>query len=151
MAGTMVVSSDKLIGAQSGEADLRVLDITCTHHTDNSFSVASTAITGLVHDDAAANFLQGWRIETVEAVPDGTTAPTDGTDLTIKDDTIALDILDGNGTDLIDATTATGTYCAIDGQPYAWPVSGTLTFATANNAVASAIFTLRLNCIRARG
>jgi len=148
MAGTMAVASDKIIdstGRNTYMSDLRVIDITCTHHTDNSFSVASTAITGLLHGD-----LDGWRIETVETEPDGGTAPTDGTDLTITD-ARGVDILDGNGTDLVDATTAEGTYCAIDGQPYAWPVSGTLTFATANNAVASAIFTLRLNCLRARG
>ena len=144
MAGTIAVTSDKLYGVSTdGHKPLRVVTCTCTHHTDNSLSVTSDGITGL--ENGALDSGE-WCLLGVETKPGGT-APTDATDLTIKN-ALGADLLGGNGTDLVDATTVAhanaGFTNSDDEVLFPYPIVDTLTFATATNSVASAIFTLKM-------
>lgn len=146
MAASITISSDTVITPQ-GSAEsrskygcsFRALVLSCTCHTDGSFSVElGDATSGLTNGK-----ITGWRFEHVVAAP-GSTAPTDASDITIKTSAPAIDILDGNGTDLIDSATVTGTNGQLNSVAYTWPITDTLTIAVTNNEVASATFTLRI-------
>lgn len=144
MAGTMAVATDVLWGwPDGGEYPYRIVTITCTHHTDNSFSVTSAGITGLTNGDLNDGH---WGLVGFETKPLGT-APTDGTDLTIKNE-LGADLLGGNGENAVDATTVVhanaGFTNSDDETIFPYPIHDVLTFATATNSVASANFTLKL-------
>lgn len=140
MAGTVVITGDYLFNMDQGRT--RCVTATCTHHTDNSLSdTVSETETGLKHGSLA-----GWLLDEAWTAP-GTTAPTDATDLTISGTigSVAVDLLGGAGTDQIDATSHLKFVPLSGGVNKQVPIpTGNLTVATANNAVASAIFYLVL-------
>jgi hypothetical protein len=142
-AGTCVESGDNptYIYSDNQKAGDEIL-LLCTHHTDNSLSVALSA--------TVMSKLSGWYSWQIVSFP-GDTAPTDNTDLEITEQmtaTIGLSLLGTNGTDFIDATIAKETlfYNSFLGIPtYRMAVTGRpWTISTTNNAVASATFYLLL-------
>lgn len=90
--------------------------------------------------------IRGKALKMVEAFPTvGGTAP-DAADVTVKDSD-GLDLLNGNGVNLIHATAKRSTYPMIGAQAATIPVRGALTVGVANQATASADFTLRLTFV----
>ena len=143
MAGSMTETLTKL------GPDKRKLTLACTSHTDNSFAVAISA--------ATIAKLDGMYFYNITAYPGGT-APTTDTDLTIvatKSGTNkSIDILGGNGTNIIDNTdTREGvpelTALTFE-QDHIIDKANIYTPTTANNAVASATFVLELLFTRTR-
>ena len=117
-----------------------ILTLLCTHHTDKSLSATIAASTMVK--------LSGKWVFAVKSYP-GTTAPTDATDLSIVDsDGLSLLGVADNGLNFIDATStlATTFYNAhMATNSYWMPVAGEAwTISTANNAVASATFYLKI-------
>ena len=84
----------------------------------------------------------GWFLHKIIVNP-GVPAPTAASDLTITDKH-GIDILDGNGTDLIHNTDSKQSYAAIDGVPSLQPVVGDYKLTITNNAVNSAILMVTL-------
>ena len=121
----------------------KVVTLTCTHHTDNSLSVA---LASTIMDE-----LSGWYVYSMKSIPSGVTAPTDATDFEITD-ADGLSLVGANGTDFIDATSTQKTLgynTFLTVNEYLSPVaSETWTISTTNNAVASAIFTLKIYLAR---
>jgi len=91
--------------------------------------------------------LSGWSLDSVKTVPGGT-GPTDDTDLVIHDQD-DLDILGGNGANMIDNATVNATVPSVDGQNKRIPITGKLTTVVTNNAVNSAIFDIKMIFVRA--
>jgi hypothetical protein len=129
---TMIFDGSRPVGS--------VVTLLCTHHTDNSLSATVAASTMAK--------LSGKYVFAIKSYP-GTTAPTDGTDLSIVDsDGLSLIGVADNGLNFIDATStyATTFYNGHMGTNTYWmPVTGEAwTISTANNAVASATFYLKI-------
>lgn len=140
MAGSIVCVGDDIYRDidRSVGGVVRVLALKLTHHTDNSLSVTlNDSVSGLKHGS-----LYGWQAWIFQTYP-GATAPTDATDMTIADD-YGLDILGAGGTNMVDATTGQEFYAEVNNIAGPRPISTDLTIATANNAVASAVFTMRM-------
>ena len=122
--------------------DALMITETCTAHTDNSLSATVSTTT--------LNLLKGKYLYNLYTYP-GATAPTDASDLVINMTVGAggtWDILDGTGTNMIDATSTLGFGDAI---PFYEIITGALTVVVTNNAVASAITSLVFIAVPERG
>lgn len=88
-------------------------------------------------------------IYSVETWP-GDTTPTDATDLTLLDATTGEDLLGGNGTDSIDATTPKTILprSTAMGLNFYHMVKGNMTLNITNNSVNSAIMNIRITGVR---
>ena len=121
------------------------LTLACTLDSGGDFELSEALSTNIV------NSLHGFYLYSVTAYP-GATPSTDNADLTImatdSGTNKSVDILGGNGTDLIDATTSKETIPAIGfaglNLYHIMDKDNTYTITTANNAVASADPTLEL-------
>lgn len=140
MAGTIVVADDDMYPHPGGGVAKRIIKLTCTHAAGALSETLGDSTTGLKHGP-----ISGWSLRHIVTKP-GATAPTDATDLTIKD-ADGSDLLDANGTDKVDATTVESAPAGADGEIMDRLIPGTLTIATANNAVAAAVFTLWLHLV----
>ena len=110
---------------------------TCT--ADNPAGTIAYTVTGFYD----------FYIYSIETWP-GTTAPTDATDLTLIDATTGEDLLGGNGTDAIDATTPKtviprSTAMSLN---FYHMIKGNMTLTITNNAVAEAIMNVRITGVR---
>lgn len=122
-----------------------ILAYVVTCHTDGSMTNISTD-TDSYRGKTYTRWIENLRLNMVEAFPtSGGTAP-DAADVTV-DDSDGLDLLNGNGVNLIHATDKKSTYPEIDGQPAVYPIRGALTIGVANQGTASANFTLRLTFV----
>lgn len=144
MAGTCAFVSAKDINDSYGRTVGRVVEVLCTHHTDKSLSADLDATT--------MKMLGGTKVYRVKSIPSATTAPSDATDLSIVDsDGLSLMGTTDNGANFIDATSTLETMlynAVLTASEERYIIEGeTLTIATANNDVASAIFTLKFYCL----
>jgi len=147
MAGTvtMNIENHKVFG----EKTIRELIFTCT--ADVAAASFPETSTGTTTNAPGANttftqYIKGWFLHKIIVDP-GAAAPTVDSDLTIKD-SHGIDVLDGNGTDLIHNTDSKQSYPMIDGVPSLQPVLGDYTLAITNNAVNSATLTVTLVFVR---
>ena len=88
-------------------------------------------------------------IYSVETWP-GAVAPTDATDFTLLDAVTGEDLLGGNGTDAIDATTPKTIFprSAAMALNFYHMVKGNLTLTITNNAVNSAVMNVRITGVK---
>ena len=87
--------------------------------------------------------IRGWDLVEVRAYPTaGGTAPLADSDVTITEN--SLDLLDGNGTDLIQAATTKSTYPKNDGQPVYTRITSALTVTVTGQTTASANYTIEM-------
>jgi hypothetical protein len=111
---------------------------TCTGSADDG-TIANTTITGF----------SGYYLYTIETWPGGT-APTDETDFTLLDALTGEDLMGGNGTNGIDATsklTLIPKSAAMSLNLFHL-VKGNLTFVVSNQAVHSAVFCVRITGVK---
>jgi hypothetical protein len=95
--------------------------------------------------------MRGWFLFMVRTYPGGT-APTDASDLTLLQHTsTGKDILDGAGTDKIDATSTLTFQPYINSNDNVVPITGDLWLMIENNAVNAAIATVELYFIKVGG
>jgi len=133
-AGTVTQATDVIDGYQ------RTITFTCTGDSgDGSFPATAMSAASLAH-------VKGWFLLKI-AVNPGATAPTVDSDLTLTDGD-GIDILDGNGTDLIHNTDSKATYGQVDGMPITQPVQDAWTLTITNNSVNSAIIVIKLTFFR---
>jgi len=147
MAGTvtMIQTNYKVFG----ETTIKKLVFTCTADVAAaSYPETSTGtVTGAKGQNTThTQWFRGWFLHKIIVDP-GAVAPTVDSDLTIKDDH-GIDVLDGNGTDLIHNTDSKQSYAMIDGVPSLQPMMSDLTLAITNNAVNSAVLTVTLVFVR---
>lgn len=91
--------------------------------------------------------VQGMFLDSVFSIPSAT-GPTDDTDLIINDK-YDVDMLGGNGANLIDETAKNGTVPVLNGQNKRVPLTGKATTVISNNSVNSAIFDIVMNFVKA--
>ena len=136
-----VFAAGECVLTQSGThpgQDIMWRQYTCTADASDG-SVPAHTITGL----------SGFYLYSVETWP-GATAPTDASDLTLLDATTGEDLLGGNGTDAVDATTPktiAPKSTAMDLNFYHM-VKGNLTMNITNNSVNSAIINVRVTGVK---
>ena len=117
------------------------------HDIDGTFTFIKVVLTctadvtahsypATVINDLITHKIVGMSLYTVGTYKGGT-APTDGTDLTITQDSI--DILDTKGVNLIDSTTSEITWAGSSTQDFAVPIVGDITANITGNSVNSAI------------
>lgn len=138
-AGTVTQSIQDVFTTDGNSPVFRTLTFTCVGDSVDG-SIPDTAVSS-----ANMAYITGWRLYKVVADP-GATAP-DAADVLIKD-TGGNDLLDGNGTNLIDPTATKATYPAIDGVAATQPITGTITLDVDNQATASATYTITLYFVR---
>ena len=120
---------------------------TKVHDIDGTFTFIKVVLTctadvsahtypATVINDLITHKIVGMSLYTVGTYKGGT-APTDGTDLTITQDSI--DILDTKGVNLIDSTTSEITWAGSSTQDFAVPIVGDITANITNNSVDSAV------------
>jgi len=138
MAGTVVLSSDKLYVGASGKYETRELTILCTGDASDG-TIPDTNLCSLV---AADKPLHGWGLCSIETVP-GATGPTDNSDVYLKTAN-GTDILEGNGENMLDNAANNIIY------PPLIPliVFLTLTLDVDNQSVNSAVYTIIMNLTR---
>ena len=144
MAGTIELSIDNF-GISGRGLTIKELRFICTADVaDASFPVAHTGtIVGAPGISTSfTKLITGWFLHKIIVNP-GATAPTVSSDLTITD-RHGIDILDGNGTDLIHNTDSKQSYAMIDGVPSLQPVVGDYILTITNNLVNSATLTITL-------
>ncbi|KKM61690.1 hypothetical protein LCGC14_1529190 [marine sediment metagenome] len=144
MAGTIELSIENH-GIPGRGLTIKELRFTCIADVaDASFPVANTGtIEGAPGNSTSfTKLIQGWFLHKIIVNP-GATAPTVSSDLTITDKH-GIDVLDGNGTDLIHNTDSKQSYAMIDGVPSLQPVVGDYILTITNNAVNSAILIVTL-------
>ena len=129
MAGTITGVSTKIHDPQGVFKFVKVV-LTCTADA-SAATFPATVINDIINDK-----IVGLSLFTVGTYP-GLTPPTDASDLTITQDTI--DILDGKGTNLIDATTSEITWAGSSTADFPVPVLGDLTANISGNSVNSAV------------
>lgn len=108
------------------------------------YQATADASDGSVPDYTVTGFSR-YFLYTVETWP-GSPSPTDATDLTLSDAVTGEDLLGGNGTDGIDATSPLTLFCYSPGMDtiYTPPIKGNLTIGVTNNSVNSAIINVRI-------
>jgi len=147
MAGTITMNIEN--HRVFGETTTRELIFTCT--ADSAAATYPATSTGTktnsTHNRTFTEHITGWFLQKIIVDP-GATAPTVNSDLTITD-SHGIDILDGNGTDLIHNTTSKQSYFMIAGVTSLQPILGDLTVTITNNSVNSAIIVISLVCVRA--
>ena len=142
MASTYTATVEKLrAGISSNYRD----DIVVTYAIT---AAANGSVTDIGTDDDSSNgvtvsqYILGKRLNAVEAFPTvGGVAP-DAADITVKQN--GLDILGGNGINLIHATDTKSTYPMIDGFPALYPIRSELTIGVANQVTNAAQFTIKM-------
>jgi hypothetical protein len=144
-AGSSVTLADAFIKNQRGhEPVFYVITATCVGD-DTTGAIADTDIadgeTGITLEGPI-----GWCLYKVIADP-GTTTPDDDTDVIIKD-TGGNDLLNGNGTGMLDATATNATHPAIDGQAARQPIIGTITLDVNGQTAVDALYVITLIFIR---
>jgi hypothetical protein len=87
----------------------------------------------------------GWSLDSVKVYP-GATGPTADSDLEVEDGD-GLDMLGGEGTDLIKNSAASVTVPSRDSIRGPVPITGGMTIKVTNQAVASALYRIDLVCI----
>lgn len=97
-------------------------------------------------DNEVYKSAQGFFLDSVEIVP-GATGPTADSDLVVEDEH-GLDILGGNGADLIENATVAATIPKVDSQVKRVPIRGKLTSKVTNNSVNSAVFDIIFVLVR---
>lgn len=117
----------------------RVLRLHCVGDSVNG-SIPDTTI-----EDQFKHKLAGWSLDSVRVYP-GATGPTADSDLELEDDD-GLDVLGGEGTDLIKNSAASVTVPSRDSVRGPVPITGGLTAKVTNQSVASAIYRIDLVCI----
>ncbi len=133
-AGTVTQGKVKKI-----ENNVRVIEFACVG-SDADGTIPDTDIT-----EANMQEIRGYGLDTVEVDPGAT--PPDAADVLVSN-TYGIDLLDGNGTNLIHATDSKATIPATDGQVKLSPVFETLTVSVANQDTVDAIWSIRLIFIR---
>lgn len=132
MAGTVVLSSDKMYG------EMREVIFTCT--SDASLATIPDtdlcALAGTVYGT-----LSGWALAAVETKP-GTTGPTDNTDMYLLTD-FGSDMLAAGGENMIDNTTPN----LIKLNPVVW-IGPKMTLDVNAQAVNSAVYYIKLTLVR---
>uniref|UniRef100_A0A6M3XQT5 Uncharacterized protein n=1 Tax=viral metagenome TaxID=1070528 RepID=A0A6M3XQT5_9ZZZZ len=145
MASSYTVSWQGHGGFYGNEETLEIT-YAITAHTDGSVTDISTNTDTIKDGRTYTQLIRGKSLKIVEAFPTvGGTAP-DAADVTVKDSD-GLDMLNGNGVNLIHATNTQSTYPMIDSVPAIYPIRGALTISIANQATASANFTIRLTFV----
>lgn len=134
MAGEIVRQSYKEYGN-----NVRTIIFDCLGDASDG-SIANTEMTDKIY-----RRVQGWSLDSVEAVP-GSIAP-DAADVVINDEH-GLDVLGGNGTNLIHATNAQATIPSIDSQNKRIPMKGKFTLGVTNQATVSATYLIILTFVR---
>lgn len=124
-------TAERMTHPETGKAILKVT-LNCT--------IGATDVT--IGPAIDGHVLKGRKLTHVETVP-GTTAPTDASDLTLSTAN-GLDILDGEGTDLIDSTSILGTVGGVNGVDKPMIIDTVLTFAVTNNVAANSLYTVIL-------
>ena len=135
MAGEIVRQSYKEYGN-----NIRTIIFDCLGDASNG-SIANTEMSDKIY-----RRVQGWSLDSVEAVPSAVTAP-DAADVVINDEH-GLDVLGGNGASLIHATDAQATIPSVDSQNKRIPMKGKFTLGVANQATASAKYLIILTFVR---
>jgi len=144
MAGTIELSIDNY-GIPGKGLTIKELRFICVADaSDASFPVANTGIIAGAPGNSTSftKLIQGWFLHKIIVNP-GVVAPTISSDLTMTDKH-EIDVLDGNGTDLIHNTDSKSSYAMIDGVPSLQPVLGDYILTITNNAVNSAILIVTL-------
>lgn len=146
MASSYTVSWAGLWGGPDKSETIEVTYAVTANAGDGAVTNISTNTDTIADGRTYTQLIRGKSLKAVEAFPtSGGTAP-DAADVTVKDSD-GLDLLGGNGTNLIHATAKQSTYPMIDGQAAVIPVRGALTIGVANQSTASANFTLRLTFV----
>jgi len=133
-AGTIVLDQS---GTQPG-SDRMWRQYICTADAADG-SLPATTITGFY--DFYIYSVETWS---------GTTSPTDATDFTLLDAVTGEDLMGGNGTDAIDATTSNTVFprSSFMSLNFYHMVKGNLTLTITNNSVNSAVFYIRITGVR---
>lgn len=143
-AGSSVTLADALIKNAQGYATFYVVTATCVGDDTNG-AIADTDIaageTGITLGGPI-----GWCLYKVIADP-GATTPDADTDVIVKD-TGDNDLLNGNGTGMLDATTTNATHPAIDGQAARQPIIGTITLDVDGQTAVDALYVITLIFVR---
>ncbi len=134
MAGSSVilVSESKHHDIQGSLKFIKV-EVLCTGD-DGTGAIPDTDISAL-----CSLKLEGLYLLTVATSP-GATPPTDATDLTLEVDD--MDMLDGKGVNLIDATTNELTWAGSSGTDFGVPVTGAMTQKITNQSAVDALVTI---------
>jgi len=151
MAGTIALTV-RNYGRIEGERWIKELVWTCTADAaDGSYPVVSTddqTLAGKTGKSARTftKEIVGWTLHRI-AVNPGATGPTANSDFTLLDKD-SVDLLDGNGTDLIQNATSKASYPQINGLPAQEPITGALTVTITNNSVNSAVIVITLKLVK---
>jgi hypothetical protein len=94
---------------------------------------ANGSIPNTEMDKPSYEIAQGWFLDSVETVP-GSPAPTADSDVVVNDEH-GLDLLNGNGTDLLNDTAVKAVVPSIGGQNKRVPVRGKLTIGVSGQSV----------------
>ena len=115
-----------------------------------TFTIVADSTDGTIPDTdtstAVTNSIRGWYLDTVIADP-GATAPDDDCDVYINNHN-GLDILGGNGVDLLHSATTKGTIPCVDSQNKQQLIRHTLTLDVDNQANVSATYLIILILVR---
>jgi len=113
---------------------------------DCSGDASNGAIPDTIMDDRSFRHVQGWYLYRIIAVP-GATSPTADSDVALND-VHSIDVLGGNGTDLLHSGTAKETYPEIGGVAALHPLTGKLTLDVDNNGAAGNLYKIILQFSR---
>lgn len=114
------------------------------------FQITASASDGSIPDTAVIDSIfpriQGWFLISAEAIP-GTPPPSNNADLQVNNEH-GLDILGGNGTDLISSTVAQAAVPSIGSHNTRMGIHSGLSISVSGNSVSSAKITIILNFAR---
>jgi hypothetical protein len=143
MASSYTVSWAGLWGGPEVGETIEITYV-CTAHTDGTTTAISTDSDTIADERTYTQLIRGRRFRAIEAFPtSGGEAPDDDVNVTVKDSD-GLDLLNGNGTNLVHSTDKKIAYAETDGVPAEIPVRGALTIAIADSGAAADEVTLRL-------
>jgi hypothetical protein len=129
MAGTVTQTMQE---TESGYGRVATVKLACVGDASDG-TIPDTNLSSAIQTK-----INGWYLDMVICNP-GATAPTADSDVYIKDED-GLDLLGGNGVDLLHNTTTKATVPSTDGQAKQQPVRGTLTLDVDNQSVNSATY-----------
>jgi len=145
MAGTITGVLTR-IHSQQGRPQIAKLVLTCIGDAANGSFPATVLNPLAVTADGLYFDIRGLKLNSVKAIPDADTAPTDATDCTITDE-YGVDLLGGKGADLIDASSKT--WIPAGPGAFAIPalITGDISVNITNNDVHSGKTTLVLELV----